>query len=136
MNEEVKEGVDQHVLAEDISNKIEYEFLDFFLVKPLDPIKVKKEFLKDSNEKTMSKDANGIEAVDYNENDIEVREVDSDFRKGVVLKVPESFYKDKNVGETIKVGDTIVFNERAGKLFDLLKDSRLIRYYDIIATVK
>lgn len=136
MNEEVKEGVDQHVLAEDISNKIEYEFLDFFLVKPLDPIKVKKEFLKDSNEKTMSKDANGIEAVDYNENDIEVREVDSDFRKGVVLKVPESFYKDKNVGEMIKVGDTIVFNERAGKLFDLLKDSRLIRYYDIIATVK
>lgn len=136
MNEEVKEGIDQHVLAEDISNKIEYEFLDFFLVKPLDPIKVKKEFLKDSNEKTMSKDANGIEAVDYNENDIEVREVDSDFRKGVVLKVPESFYKDKNVGETIKVGDTIVFNERAGKLFDLLKDSRLIRYYDIIATVK
>ena len=136
MNEEVKEGVDQHVLAEDISNKIEYEFLDFFLVKPLDPIKVKKEFLKDSNEKAVSKDANGIEAVDYNENDIEVREVDSDFRKGVVLKVPESFYKDKNVGETIKVGDTIVFNERAGKLFDLLKDSRLIRYYDIIATVK
>lgn len=134
MNEEM--NVDQHVLAEDVSKKIEFEFLDFFLVKPLDPVKVKKEFLKDNSEKLMSKDANGVEAVDYNEEDIEVREVDSDYRKGIVLKVPVSFYQDKNFNGVIKVGDTVVFNERAGKPFDLLKDSRLVRYYDIVATVK
>ena len=36
--------IDQTVLAEDLSSKIKYDFIDFFLVKPLDPVKVKKEF--------------------------------------------------------------------------------------------
>ena len=38
--------IDQSVLAEDVSSKIKYEFRDFFLIKPLDPVKVKKEFSK------------------------------------------------------------------------------------------
>lgn len=134
MNEE--RNVDQHVLAEDISGKIDFEFMDYFLVKPLDPIKIKKEFLKENVDNKAVKDDNGIEAVDFNENDIEIREVDSDFRKGIVLKIPVSFYTDKNIQDRIKVGDTVVFYERAGKPFDLLKDSRLVRYYDILATTK
>ena len=36
--------IDQSVLAEDVASKIPYEFRDFFLIKPLDPVKVKKEF--------------------------------------------------------------------------------------------
>jgi len=131
--EENKEFVDQHVLAEDLSNKIKFEFMDHFLVKPLEPIKVTKEVLKDTTNKQPSIDENGVEAVDVDSSDIETKEVVSDFRKGIVLKLPTTFYRDENVSDKIKIGDVVVFNDRAGKPFDLLKDSRLIRYYDIIA---
>ena len=130
MNEEVLENVDQHILAEDVSNKINFEFRDHFLVKPLEPIKVLKDFPKASTKET-AKDENGIEAVDFEE--IETREVQSDYRKGVVLKLPTTFYTDEHVADTIKVGDIVVFPDTAGRKFDLLKDSRIIRYYDIIA---
>lgn len=131
--EEDKEVVDQHLLAEDISNKIKFEFMDHFLVKPLEPIKVVKEVLKDTSDKKPSVDENGVEAVDVDSSDVETKEVVSDFRKGVVLKVPTTFYLDENIKDKIKIGDVVVFNDRAGKPFDLLKDSRLIRYYDILA---
>ena len=38
--------IDQSPLAESLSEQIKYQFLDFFLVKPLDPVKVTKEFSK------------------------------------------------------------------------------------------
>ncbi len=34
--------IDQTQLAEDLSSKIKYEFRQMFLVKPLEPVKVKK----------------------------------------------------------------------------------------------
>jgi len=128
-----KENVDQHVLAEEVSEKINFEFRDHFLVKPLDPIKVKKEFIKPVLQQEAVADKNGVEAVDYKDTDIEVKEVDSDYRKGIVLKLPTTFYTDEKVANAIKVGDTVIFPDTAGRKFDLLKDSRIIRYYDIIA---
>lgn len=133
--------IDQSELANDVSSKIEYDFLDFFLIKPLDAIKVTKEFTKPVIENPAKKDENGVEAIDYDKVETEVKEVDSDFRKGVVLKVPTTYIaqlnndKDNHLTK-INVGDVIVFNERAGRYFDLLKDSRLIRLYDIVAIVK
>lgn len=38
--------IDQSPLAEDVAKSIKYDFLDYFLVKPLDPVKIKKEFSK------------------------------------------------------------------------------------------
>lgn len=134
--------MDQVTLAEDLSSKISYEFIDQFLVKPLDPIKVKKEFSKPVSEKEPTKDAEGIEAVDYDKVETEVKEVDSDYRKGVVLKVPTTYDEamaDEKVSRhmgTVKVGDIVLFRDRAGVFFDLLKDSKLIRYYDIVAIEK
>ena len=81
---EEKEKVDQAILAEDLSKQIKYSFLDFFLVKPLDPIKVKKEFSKPVPTGTPAKDENGIEAQDFDSVETEVKEVDSDFRRGIV----------------------------------------------------
>ena len=135
---EENKNVDQSVLAQDVSSKISDDFVDTFLVKPLDVIKVKKEFTKPVSEKPATKDENGIEAIDYDKTETEVKEVDSDFRKGVVLKVPMSYAAQINDDKTnyiakIKVGDIVVFKDRCGAYFDLLKDSRLIRYYDIIA---
>lgn len=136
------EKIDQSVLANDVSSKIKYEFLDLFLVKPLDPIKVQKEFSKPVTDKAPAKDGNGIEAVDYENVETEVKEVDSDFRKGLVLKVPYSQQRmyeneeDKKYTTKIDVGDIIIFRDRSSQFFDLLKDTRMVRYYDIVALEK
>lgn len=83
-----EEKVDQSVLAEDLSGKIKYSFLDYFLIKPLDPIKVKKEFSKPVPTGKPTKDKDGIEAQDFDKVETEVKEVDSDYRRGIVLKRP------------------------------------------------
>ena len=137
MNED--KMIDQSVLAEDVSNKIPYDFVDFFLVKALDPIKVKKEFSKPVSKSEAVTDKNGVNAVDYDDVETEIKEVDSDFRKGVVLKVPFSYQRSINDTEhpryspVIKVGDIVLFREGGTFTFDLLKDSKLINSYSIIA---
>lgn len=130
--------IDQSQLAEDLSSKIKYEMHRQFLVKPLDPIMVKKEFSKPvSADNKPKKDENGIEAVDYDDVETEVKEVESDFRKGVVLKIPFDYKQSMN-GDNwkdmpIKVGDIVVYNDKAARWFDILKDTQLISGYDIIA---
>ena len=136
--EEIK--IDQSVLAEDISSKIEYEFRNMFLVKPLDPVKVKKEFSKPvAKDDTAKKDDNDIEAVDYEQVETEVKEVDSDYRTGVILKVPfdsKNRMTSKDFPEMeINIGDTVIYKDNRGVWFDLLKDTQLIGAYDIIAKV-
>ncbi|MBO5627919.1 MAG: hypothetical protein J5965_02425, partial [Aeriscardovia sp.] len=64
MNEE-NTIMDQSELAQSVSENIKYQFLDFFLVKPLDPIKVTKEFSKPVSTGTPTKDKNGVEAQDF-----------------------------------------------------------------------
>ena len=129
--------IDQSVLAEDISSKIPYSFVDFFLVKPLDPVKVKKEF-STPVDTTTRKDENGIEAQDFNEVKTEVKEVNSDYRKGIVLKRPLYYENatDERRAFIVNIGDTVLFRDAAGLSFDLLKDSKLLRQYDIIGIVK
>jgi hypothetical protein len=131
--------IDQSVLAEDVASQIKYQFLDFFLVKPLDPVKVKKEFSKPVPTGTPAKDENGIEAQDFDRVETEVKEVDSDYRRGVVLKRPLYYIdseKNDNVYTNINVGDVVIFRDTAGLRFDLLKDSRLLRQYDILGIEK
>jgi hypothetical protein len=132
-----EEKVDQSVLAEDLSGKNKYSFLDYFLIKPLDPIKVKKEFSKPVPTGKPTKDKDGIEAQDFDKVETEVKEVDSDYRRGIVLKRP--LYYDNSKEELgaaeIKIGDTVIFRDTAGLRFDLLKDSRLLRSFDILGKV-
>lgn len=133
--------VDQSLLAEDISNMIEYEFFDFFLVKPLDPVKVKKEFSKPVV-KGKSTDELGIEAQDFDEVETEVKEVDSDYRKGIVIKRPmfldmmKEEDKKSNPFANIKLGDVVLYRNAAGLSFDLVKDSKLLKGFDIFGVVK
>lgn len=139
MNEE-NTIMDQSELAQSVSENIKYQFLDFFLVKPLDPIKVTKEFSKPVSTGTPTKDKNGVEAQDFDNVETEVKEVDSDYRKGVVVKLPmyytEPVDPEHPTMRPIKVGDVVVFREAAGLRFDLLKDSRLLRQYDILGIEK
>ena len=130
---EEKEKIDQSLLAQDVADRIKYEFMDYFLVKPLDPIKVTKEFSKTVPTKT-TKDEDGIEAQDFEEVETEVKEVDSDYRKGVVIKRPLYYEttEDKTKLANINVGDVVIFRDAAGLRFDLVKDSRLLRQFDIL----
>ena len=99
--------VDQSLLASDVAGMIPYEFMDHFLVKPLDPVKVKKEFSKPVS-KGSTKDADGIEAQDFDEVETEVKEVDSDYRKGVVIKRPMYYEKSEKTDHIeINVGDVV-----------------------------
>ena len=127
--------IDQSVLAEDVASKIPYEFRDFFLIKPLDPVKVKKEFstpVAKDNAATSKKD--DIDVQDYDEVKTEVKEVDSDYRRGIVLKSPVWYpTEEMKENEVINTGDVILFKDTAGMFFDLVKDSKIIRLYDIVA---
>ena len=126
--------IDQSPLAESISEQIKYQFLDFFLVKPLEPVKVKKEFSKPVSTGTPVKDANGVEAQDFDNVETEVKEVNSDYRRGIVLKRPIYYESEdsKNTFIPINIGDVVIFRDAAGLSFDLLKDSKLLRQYDIL----
>lgn len=126
--------IDQTQLAQSISEKIPYEFADHFLVKPLPPIMVKKEFEEpDTDVPEAKKDENGVAAIDYNETKKTVKEVEANFKKGVVLGVPSN-YKDTDARKyslDVKVGDIVVY--KYGQYFDILKDTMIIRTYDIVA---
>lgn len=127
--------IDQSRLAESVAAKINFEFARDFLVKPLDPVKVKKEFSEPVTNNKAKKDEDGIEAVDYDKVKTEVREVDSDYSKGVVLKIPHEYTMQSTSDYTpfpIKVGDVILYRSNAAKYFDLVKDTQVIRSYDVI----
>ena len=125
--------IDQSPLAEDVAKNIKYDFLGYFLVQPLDPVKIQKVFSKPVSNGKPTKDAEGIEAVDFDEVETEVKEVNSDYRRGIVLKRPLYYNGSDVIGTSseIKVGDVVLFRDTAGLQFDLLKDSRLLRLYDI-----
>ena len=128
--------IDQSELAQSVAEKVPYRFFDFFLIKPLDPIKVKKEFSNPVPTNPSTKDANGVEAQDFDKVETEVREVDSDYRKGVIITLP-LYYDDPNFnGIKLNIGDIVLFRDTAGLRFDLLKDSRLLRMYDLIGAEK
>lgn len=134
-----KKEIDQTPLAEDISSKLHIEFSDGFLVKPLEKIKVKKTFSKPIPKTDKpKKDKNGVTAVDYDKVETEVKEVDSDYREGIVLKVPFQYKaqmekSDNDYFMPIKVGDTIIYEDKAAKFFDLVKDTQIIKHFNIIA---
>lgn len=131
--------IDQTQLAEDLSSKIKYDFRQSFLVKPLDPVKVKKQFSEPvAKNNKPKKDNDGIEAVDYDEVKTEIKEVDSDYTRAVVLKLPYEYTHPMAAAEAcqmpIHIGDVVVFRPTRGPVyFDLLKDSQLVSLYDIIA---
>lgn len=120
-------------LAEDLSSKIKFEFRNQFLVKPLEQIMVTKEFdvpvIKKEDEQ-IHKDQNGVDAVDI-ETTKEIKEVPSEYQKGIVLKLPAAYTNSERKEIDIKVGYTIYF--RGARYFDVLKDTMLVDMYNIVA---
>lgn len=137
--ENINETIDQAKIANTVAEHIKFETLRNFLVKPLDPVMVKKEFSKPVPTET-KKDENGIEATDYEKVETEVKEVESDYRRAIVIKVPLEYQKAMNDEKfpvtPINVGDTVIYKEGTARWFDQLKDSQIIDSYSIFAIEK
>lgn len=120
-------------LIEDVIKNIEYTALKDVLIKPLNPIQVEKEITEPVP--TGEKDENGYEKY---ETKTEVKTVDSDWATGVVLQLPAELldlieHGDKKPFIGYSVGDTVVYNKKMAKDFDLYRNSQLVKTYDIVA---
>lgn len=132
--ESIQEAVDNTTEASNesiatyLGDRIPYHMCKDVLVKPLDPIKIKREFeVPVVKEKTQEE---GETINEYEETKKEIREIDSNFAKGIVLKVPSAV---EGIDWKFKVGDTVVYNKRFSVEFDIFRDSVLVKPYDIIA---
>ena len=119
--EEVKEN---ELLAEVIAG-IKYIPTNTILVKPLEPVMISKDIT--TMEPTGEKDEYGVETFDTK---TETKEVESNFRKGIVLVLPE-VYDGK-----LTPGMVVVYTKKFAIDFDLFKDSQLVKPYDIVAVEK
>ena len=119
MEEEIKDPLLEEVIA-----GIGYSPITCFLVKPLEPIIVSKDIT--TMQPTGIKDENGVEEFNT---ETETKEVESNFRVGIILKVPTGVKLDISY----PIGSKIVYNKKFAIDFDLFKDSQLIKPFDIVA---
>ena len=112
-------------ILETVLNDLQYVCVKDVLVKPLEPIMVTKEITEQVPNGEV--DEQGFNLYDTK---TEIKEVESNWATGVVLTVPA------NVEATFKPGDTVVYNKKFAMDFDLFRDSKLIKPYDVIAIKK
>lgn len=112
-------------VLETVVNGIEYTFLKDVLVKPLPPTIVTKEITEQIP--TGEKDEEGFNKYDTK---TETKEVESDWATGIVLALP------KGIETAYEVGNTVVYNKKFAMGFDLFRDSKLVKPYDVIAIKK
>lgn len=116
-------------VLETVLEGLKYVPLKDVLIKPLPPIKLTKEVTEAVG--TGEKDVDGYEKFDTK---TETKEVESEWREGIVLAIPDFLLDDKTLG--FEVGATIVYNKKFAKDFDLFKDTILVKGYDIVAKKK
>ena len=119
--------IDNKKLAEELSSKIAYQPThDWLLVKPLKPVMIKK-LVPVAPVQTL----NSIEEAENAEPTVPQKQsVEANVRKGIIIKLGTEYHNINPEG--LAVGDTVLFPKAAGVPFELLKDSRLLRRYEII----
>ena len=127
-NNKMEINIDQDKMLDSVIAGIEYTMVKDILVKPLDTPKVMKHIVEQVPTDQIDEETKAT-IYETKESD---KEVDSAFRKGIVLKLPTNLPTDS----PIEVGDTIVFPYKFSIDFDLFKDSMLVKPYDVIALVK
>ena len=122
--------MDNKKLAESISLKIPYQPMDDrILVKPLKTIMVTKELPVETGEQIAS-----VEDAEKTERKLEKRKVPSNIQKGIIIKLGRE-YDDKNP-EGLELGDVVLFPHYAGQPFELFKDSKIFRRYELVGYEK
>ena len=127
-DKKVEINIDQDKVLDDVINKIEYTMIKDILVKPLDTPKVMKHIVEQIPTDKIDEETKAT-IYETKESD---KEVDSAFRKGIVLRLPSNMPDNS----PIEVGDIVVFPYKFSIDFDLFKDSMLVKLYDVVALIK
>ena len=126
---------DNKQLAIDISLKIDYTPTDDrILVKPLKPIMVSKLVPVPP----MQAATNIDEAEKQEPTEPKKMKVEANVQKGIVIKLGSDF-TDMELPKkmrNIEVGDIVYFPRNGGIPFEALKDSRMLRRYELLAVEK
>ena len=121
---------DTKKILESIKDKIAFQPIDDrILVKPLKPVKVRKKV--PIYPEPPAEDATAKEKMEFNEKEIkfETKSVDSNMTKAVVLKIGKT---GSITNIPFEEGDVIVYPTNAGMPFELFKDTRLLKRYEIM----
>ena len=127
-DKKVEINIDQDKVLDDVINKIEYTMIKDILVKPLETPKVMKHIVEQIPTDKIDEETKAT-IYETKESD---KEVDSAFRKGIVLRLPSNMPDNS----PIEVGDIVVFPYKFSIDFDLFKDSQLVKPYDVVAIEK
>lgn len=119
------------IIAESLQDGIKFEMVKDVLIKPLPPVMLKREFEVPVVKDTTTED--GEQINEFEETKKEIRDVESNFATGVILKMPIG---NSGLDYSFKIGDTVAYNKRMSVEFDLFKDTILVKPYDVIAIVK
>lgn len=115
-------------IVESLQEGIGYDMIKDVLIKPLAPVMLKREFDVPVVKEQTKED--GEEINEFEETKKEIREVESNFATGIILKMPAT---QGGLDWAFKLGDTVVYNKRMSIEFDLFKDTVLVKPYDILA---
>lgn len=126
---------DNKTLAQSIAAKIDFEPSDDrILVKPMKPVMITKLLPTPPTQP-----ARNIEEAEQQEPTEPTKQrVEANIQKGVVIKLGPD-YSNPEVPERLKglaLGDIVYYPRGAGINFELLKDSRMLRRYEVLAIQK
>lgn len=121
-------------MAQDLSKKVPYEPADDrILVKPLKPTMIMKEFPIQPKEQPKDLEDGIPEATQW-----EKRKVEANTSKGVIIKLGSEYVNwdtEQRAKCPYEVGDIVCYPRNAGIPFELFKDSRMLRKYEILGKV-
>lgn len=120
------ENISNEVLLNMVTDRLNYRMVKDILVKPLDPIKIKR--ITNVPVKTDELDEEGQPVMTMEQKEIEI---ESNFREGIILALPTNAAYDTN----LTIGTKIAYPHKYAIDFDLFKDSVLVKPYDIVAIV-
>lgn len=126
------------VLLADVNARIPYTFIRECLVKPM-PDEYVEKVIEEPTFTGVVDEKDGIPVSDVKE---EVKKVKTDYKKGVLLKVPTGHKWIDTKGEIMhedlvpKAGDIVVYLRPAARHFDLFRDTELVNPFNIVAFTK
>lgn len=123
--------VDNKILAESIAAKLEFTPTDDrLLVKPMKPVMITK--LLPTAPKVEPKSIDEAEQAEPTEPT--KQRVEANIQRGIVIKLGTEYIK--NNPEGLAIGDVVYYHRMAGMPFELLKDSKMLRRYELLAVSK
>lgn len=118
------ENVSNESLLKVVTDKLNYSMIKDILVKPLDPIKVKRTINVPVETEELDEDGKKVMSMEMQEVD-----VDSSFREGIVLALPVQY------DGPVTIGAKIAYPHKYSIDFDLFMNSVLVKPFDVIAIV-